>query len=171
MSWVTPPVFVVGQVLTAAQQNIISGDLTYLFNQGPYQQLDRVTGTGATCTATTEGTANTIITGTTLTYPASAVLVEFFAPNVGHSAENNGFIVLLRGATVVVGKWADIRDLDGAGSERKSMKLEFVDPSPPGGSYAYVVQGYTTGGNFNVLGGAGGSGNDAPLFLKTSLTT
>lgn len=168
MSWVAPPTFVVGQVLTAAQQNILGGDLTYLFAQGQFQ-LDRVTGTGFACTATTEGTANTIITGTSMAYPASPTLVEFFAPAIFGSAELTGTIVLLRGATVLAGRWGDTHMLAGSASEKKPVKLEYRDASPPGGTYSYIVAGFTNTGTFTVSGGAGGSGAEAPAFLKTSL--
>lgn len=63
MSWSTPPTFVVGQVLTAAQQNILSDDLTYL-NSRQAPTTGRITGTTGATAAGTGFTSSRTATGT-----------------------------------------------------------------------------------------------------------
>lgn len=164
MAWATPPTFVVGQVLTAAQQNILSANLTSL-----HSSLDHVTlTTNASATATTEGTANTILAGTSQAYSTNPTRVAFFAPDVAVAPENDGTFVLLRGATVLAGIWGKRHDLAGAQTERKPIYLEFYDTSPPGGTYAYTVKAFVGGGTLTVSAGAGGSGTLAPAFLRVT---
>jgi hypothetical protein len=97
MTFVTPPTFTVGQVLTAAQQNILSGDLTYLNSrQAPVTgQITGTTGaitagTGFSCTRTGTGTYQITYSPTLSAAPVVAIQpVQVAVKSVGSIINSN----------------------------------------------------------------------------------
>lgn len=124
-------------------------------------------------TATTEGTANTIITGASFTADGtSAYLIEFFSPQVitpGGATDRGISLVLLENTTVKLGFWAQI--LPSASMvERVPVHLQYRY-TPAAGSTNFVVKAFVTAGTGTVKAGAGGSGTVAPAFLRVTKVT
>ena len=157
MSWSTPPAFVVGQVLTAAQQNILSGDLQFLFS-GNTLAYTEFTG-NVSITATTEATANTIVTAAAVTFDgATACMVEFFCPE-------------LQSGTSIVTAWLyDGTSIGALGSHniaghaglpaRLSRKL-----TPSNASHTYSVRASVDAGTGTANAAAGGAGVFMPGYI------
>ena len=163
MSWSAPPVFTVGQVLTAAQQNILSDDLTYLkANALDYKEVT----TPQTSTATTAAAATAIITGNAVTYDGSTIVaVEFYAGAVQHSAANA--LVLLNlydGAT-------DLGIIARLATSATAATADFVSAkrqlTPSAAAHTYSIRAWTTiAGTITAAIGAGGPATDLPMFMR-----
>ena len=115
-------------------------------------------------TATTEGTAVTVITGTSLAYDTKDKVVEFFSPQAGDAVAATDFnLVLYRGATIL--GQARMR----GNTDFCPLYVKFFDIAPPAGTYAYTVKAYDGNGSGVVWAGAGGSGTVLPAYLRVSL--
>lgn len=130
----------------------------------PGYQWDRKTVTTGTIavTATTEGTANTLATGNSVTYDGTEVKVEFWAPRYSHAGDLALTFVVLRDATVV-GQAAS--EIVSGGSI--IPKIECFD-TPAAGAHTYAVKAFVSSGTVNVSSGVGGSGTFLPLFMRVT---
>lgn len=118
-------------------------------------------------TATSEGTANTVVTGTSQAYAAVPIVIEFYCPAVSVQATTSAacFIVLFDGVTVV-GMLAGPRTpaaaanrLDGSGKVRLT---------PSAGTHQYIVKAWTSSGTSSIEAGAGGTGDYVNGFLRVT---
>ena len=89
-----PTAFVTGQVLTAADQNLLRGAFRVL------QVVSTSTGTATLNNTVTYADATNLTVSITPTLSSSKVLVVC-AVGTGHSNATGGFLRLLRGATVI----------------------------------------------------------------------
>jgi hypothetical protein len=127
-------------------------------------QVDYVPKTSDTSiTATSEGTANTVITGTSQAYLNVAYQVHFFCPQVALGAGGTITIVLLRGATVL---GQSVYKYD-AGTSDSGIKVEVQD-TPAASTFSYVVKAFRTTADGTVKAGAGGAGTLLPAFLRVT---
>lgn len=162
MAWSAPKTWAVGDLATSSDQNQYVRDNTKALRTS----IDLVTTTApVTITATTEGTAQTVFTGTTLTYDTNPVYIETFFP----SCSGNGTIALtcFRGATNIGHSNAFA---PAAGTNGYAADLDFYDATPPGGSYAYVIKGWitATATSITLSAGAGGAGNFGTGWMRVS---
>ena len=128
----------------------------------PSMELDRVQITAnATTTATTEGTATTVVTGNSITYDGASVEIEFYAPSYYHSTGSNIHFVLLRGSTVL-GISTSNTDANGGDFTMRARD------TPTAGAHVYAVKAYVSSGTGTIVAGAGGSGNYLPAFLRVT---
>ena len=157
MSWSTPPVFTVGQVLTAAQQNILSGDLNFLFSGNALAYTEFTS--NVSITATTEGTANTIVTAGAVTFDgATACMVEFFCAQL-LSGTTTISLYLYDGAASI----GQIGGQDTASTGapiRASRKL-----TPSAAAHTYSIRGGVDAGTGTATAGAGGVGAFMPGYI------
>ena len=161
MSWSAPPVFTVGQVLTAAQQNILSDDLTYLkASELAYNEFT----SPVSVTATTEATANTVVTASAVTFDGSTVvLIEAYAPSVSMSTTNVSVTSVLFQDGVAIGEIAHhygptatfVKELNG------KRRL-----TPAAGARTYSMRSYVNTGTGTITVGAGGSGASVPGYIR-----
>ena len=129
-------------------------------------ELDYVQITSAvSLTATTEGTAHTIITGTSQAYVAEPTLIEVFCPRLTTSANAGSTIValLFDGATVL-GRVALVSTPSAASMIHQVYAAYRLTPTAA--THQYIVKAYTTvsGGSWDC--GAGGTGVEMPSFLR-----
>ena len=137
------------------------------------KELDYVEQTGnTTVTATTEGTANTVVTGSSVAYDgATVILVEFSAPLARPDVSVAGRtiqIILTDGGTSL-GTIAEI-DCPAANSMvvpvRGSRRL-----TPSAASHTYDIRAYVNVGTGVVYGGAGGAGVYVPAYIRITRVT
>jgi hypothetical protein len=120
-------------------------------------------------TATTEGAATTVVAGAAVTYDgATEIVIEAFLPYVAINGVANdvGQLVLYDGSTSL-GKVETIHaQVTGVTGTVPGVHVR-RKLTPSAGSHTYSIRGYkTSGSTFIAGGGAGGSGNIIPGFLR-----
>lgn len=161
----------VGDVLTVSAGTAVSWAAPAGSTTGTPYEVDYAEKTSSTSiTATTEGGADTIVTGGTVAFDGSTVaIIEFFAPYItGSSAGATTTLVLYDGASSV-GK---------LGIKKGTASAPDYDPvhpivriTPSNASHTYSVRAYVSTGSGTVGGAAGGSGNYFPAFIRISKLT
>lgn len=123
---------------------------------------------GVNPTATTEGTANTLITGNSFTADGQAVVIEVFSPSAradASAAARTMTIVLFEQATVVGN--IGFLSTPAASNDNKPLTLK-VRHTPSAGSRQYIVKAYVSAGTGNFSAGAGGTGANVPAYLRVT---
>jgi hypothetical protein len=126
----------------------------------------QVTSGNISITATTEGTADTVVTGNAVTYDGTTiVLIEFYCPFAAPPAGNVNTIFALYDGSGSIGRMAQFTNSDAANTGRipvhASRRL-----TPSNASHTYSIRAYVDSGTGTVNNGAGGSGNYMPLFIR-----
>lgn len=121
-----------------------------------------------TTTATTEGTATTVVTSPSVTVDGSTpIFVQFFAPVVrNNTAAAIVRLHLFEGSTPLgdIG-WAEepSAGTDGGGPFFVSRRL-----TPSAGSHTYTVKVFVSAGSGLVRAGAGGTGTFVPGYIRVT---
>jgi len=119
--------------------------------------------------ATTEGTANTVVTGSSITLDGNTtVVVEFFSSQsrpTGTAAAQLIF-VLFDGATVL-GTFG-VQNSPAANNAYEPVLLSRRIATPSAGAHQYIVKAYVTSGTGLVVGGAGGTGVNLPGYIRVT---
>lgn len=130
-------------------------------------ELDYVAFTNAVaCTATSEATANTVVTGNAVTYDgATAVLIEFFSPyQSSNTTTVDCYLWLYDGASSVGRLW---QGRNGASQIGSCGVYAGVRLTPSAAAHTYSVRGSVqSASTFTVNAGAGGAGNLQPGFIR-----
>jgi hypothetical protein len=119
-----------------------------------------------TISATTEAGANTVVTGTAVSYDGStAIVVEFFAPYLETSATSGDIIAcwLYDGASSI-GLLAMVRTPAASANRVPCHAHRRLTPS--NASHTYSIRASRTSANGSVDAGAGGNGNHMPGFIR-----
>lgn len=120
------------------------------------------------CTATTEATANTIVSGSSTAGTTGAIWVEFYAPSIEIDTVNRGQFAL----KTVNGITTTPRGTFGASIINATALTDGEFPGVmmvrklTGFFNSVSVRGFVNGGTMTVKAGAGGSGNILPGFLR-----
>jgi hypothetical protein len=130
----------------------------------PGTELDsaQITTPTASIAVTTEATAVAIITGNSVVYDGSPVLIEVEIPLITQgSGANYLTLVLLRDSTVL------------GHISRGVVAIQYpffgrLRDTPPAGAHTYKLSGFVANGSAVVSPGAGGSGNVAPAYLRVT---
>ena len=129
----------------------------------PSQVIDRAQATAnVNTTATSEGTATTILTSNTVLYDGGPVEIEFYAPNSYHSAGVNYIKYVLLMDTTVLGQ---MHQVPGANGDHVTIRAKHT---PAVGEHFFVVKAFVDAGTGTVAAGAGGSGNLLPMFIEVT---
>lgn len=142
-------------------------DHTGLTGIGASAELDYVQITSDVgITGTNEGTANTVITGTSKAYSAIATLIEVYTTRIDipANASGNAIIILLYDGASLIGR---------IGAITLSSNASFGQPfygayrlTPTAATHQYIVKAYRTNTNSTWYANSGGSGNPLPSFLR-----
>jgi hypothetical protein len=132
----------------------------------PGAELDYVEFTSqVTITATSEGTSQTVVTGTSQTYAAVPTIVEFFSPFVQSGNFTTFCIVLLYDGATVLGRLSRTDVINGDGT---SMLCRYR-LTPTAATHQYIVKAYIDAGTqANILGGSGGSAAYLPGYIRVT---
>lgn len=136
----------------------------------PGHEFDYVAITSSVnCTATDEGTANTFVTGSSITLDGStSVMVEFFAPQIRTPAADSGFYLVLFDAATVIGLIAEVKNAGTAVAIGAPATYTVRIATPSAGSHQYIVKGYVNGGTGIVGASTGGSGHLVAAFIRVT---
>lgn len=163
MAWVTPPTFVVGAVLTAAQQNILSGDLQYLHDREiAYVELT----SQVTISSTTESSGTLVLDLGSFAFDGTAVIFEFFAPNFASPAVSGGFMALsiFEGSTQI-GRLGVIQSPAAAATSMSFFGRRKFTPSAA--SHDYKLTAFVSPSGSGLIGGlGGGTGTYLPAYAR-----
>ena len=136
----------------------------------PGYQLNYVEFTSSVnVTATTEGTADTVVAGSSVTYDGStAVMIEFFcAQNRVPASAGAVYTFILLEDSTVLGQIANIKT--------PSATANFDVPvfvcrkrTPSAGAHTYTIKAFVSTGTGISAAGSGGSGNLVPGFIRVT---
>lgn len=119
-----------------------------------------------TINATTEATANTIVTAPSLTFDGTTnVIVEFSAPQwVSPAVVSDSFLVLYEdGASLGLIAVAH----NAAAADVLSVPVHRAKQiAPAAAAHVFSVRGYVSSGSGRIDGGLGGAGNYNPGFIR-----
>jgi hypothetical protein len=169
MAWTAPRTWVVGEIVTAALLNThVRDNLKFLWHEVSYDQITA----GVSSTATTEGTATTVISSSAVTYDgAQLATVEFFSPDVLPASSATEYVLgtlwytLNGGADVIVGRFFFESSQAANVGHRSVFAVRRL--VPPAGSVAFRVKIQVNGGTSGSVGaGAGGAATLLPAFVR-----
>src|SRR6185369_6769312 len=118
-------------------------------------------------TATTEATANTVVTANAVSFDGStAVIIEFMSQDVRPRNDAAGYIILwLYDGSSSIGQIAFVR-MVGTGNQEVPVRVA-RRLTPSNASHTYSIRASVSGGTTaQVDAGAGGAGNSAPAFIR-----
>lgn len=140
--------------------------LVYAFPPGYEYDYAEYTGGNVSITATTEATANTIVTGNAVAYDGSTVVeIEFFAPlALPQATSTSSLIFYLYDGSSSIGLWGQVTPPTNASMRVPVQLTRRLTPS--NASHTYSVRATTGSGTGIVAGGSGGTGNYMPLFIR-----
>ena len=120
-----------------------------------------------TVSAASEATATTVVSGSTITYDGTAVIVEFFAPAV-YPAPNDlvSFWLYLDGSSI-----AHLGLLSATPTTGNGMiipvTLRYMY-TPTAGGHTFSIRASRSATNATIYAGAGGQGVYVPAFLRVT---
>lgn len=133
----------------------------------PGYEIDYVAITAnVSITATAEGSANTIITGTSFTSDGTAIMIEVQTPELRPPTVDGGkTIVLLYEASTLIGYIGQTRSSSGTTAilAPACMKIRLT---PSSGTRQYIVKGIVTSGTGVFGADTGGTGKDVGAYLR-----
>lgn len=115
-------------------------------------------------TATTEATANLIVSGSSTTYDGSTiVLVEFYAPRGTAGTSVLDLWLYQDGASI-----GQLSRLTAAAANTGGPVVAEARLTPTAGAHTYSIRGTVDAGTGNILCGAGGNGAYYPAFIRVT---
>lgn len=123
--------------------------------------------TNATATATTEGTANTLISGNAIAYDGSTrVKIECWFPWVvpASGTVHNANLILYDGSSSIGA--IDLASWNPSNPVRSVPVYGVRYLTPSAATHTYSVRGYVDSGTATWVCGTGGSANVVPAFLR-----
>lgn len=119
-----------------------------------------------TISATTEGTANTIVTASSTIFSGSPIRVAFHSPvvQVAANAAGNFVIFVLYEDGASVGKISDHGSTSNIYLENDCTVSRRHTPTK--GPHTYSIRAFRTNANSTVFAGAGGNGNYMPGYIS-----
>lgn len=160
MAWTLPTTRATGDLVTASIWNT---DLVNNLKALKTFVTEVEFTSDVTTTATTEGTAATVVSAGAVTYLAMPTTIEFFAPAHDRDTSTHGIFTLFDGATVL-GIIARGQIGTQAIGGRRNL-------TPTAASHTYLVKVHGSGaGTSRVYAGSGGSGAHLPGFIRVTQT-
>jgi len=133
---------------------------------GSGTELDYVQITaGVNVTATSDATANTIITGNAVTYSGTQrIKIEFWSQDVTVPSGNAVTVVLYDGATDL-GRFGTSANHTGTSNDQVFYSASFFTPSA--GAHTFTIRAWIFAAGTGVIGaGAGGAGVNLPAWYR-----
>ena len=139
-------------------------DILYAYPPGYEFSYDELTAATTSITHTTEGTADTVIAGSAVSYDGStAVLIDVYLALVNPSGSASLVIVLTDGGSAI-GELGTYNTSAGIYAPfRAARRL-----TPSNASHTYGVKAYTGSGTGTVFAGSGGAGTKIPGFIRVT---
>jgi hypothetical protein len=127
--------------------------------------VQKTTNTSVTATAT--GSADTVITGSSVAYDGTTiVMIEFYCPSVAPQQTADAICsILLFEDSTFLGYLAQIRTPSGSNAFLAQVHAA-KRHTPSNASHAYTIKAITTSGTSTVSAGAGSGGTNMPAFIR-----
>ncbi len=121
--------------------------------------------TDTSITATTEATANTVITSSSVAYDGSTtIVIEMFGGDVEANPSAGNFMqVWLYDGSSSIGSYLLV--MSAAANDRKPLSMKWR-LTPSNASHTYSVRASVNTGTGQFRAGAGGAGNSSPLWMR-----
>ena len=154
---------------TAGKVAVATGTATATEQWPPGREFDYVQITSPVAiTASSEATANTVVTGSAVAYDGStAVIIEFYAPDA--YADNVATVDLyfyLYDGSSSIGWIGTMRSETTNRSFQTVYLMRRLTPSAATHTYSIRAANSAGAGDGSVNAGAGGSGNQVPAFIR-----
>ena len=162
MPWTSTTTRATGFKVTAAVWNDEHvNNMTYLEEVG-YAQITA----SVTPTATTEATANAVVSLGAITYEAVPHMVEFYSPSVrpDNAAANRTMSIILADAGTSVGILA-VQSTPAANNANTALHCMY-QLTPTAASHTYGIEAFVNAGTGNIAAGAGGAAASVPAFIR-----
>lgn len=141
--------------------------LAYAYPPGYEFDYTEVT-SSVTISATTEGTANNVVTSGSVAYDGSTVVfIEFFCPRVNTSTTSaSSIVLLLYEDSTLLGRLGLVKTV-AAASDITPVLLK-RRRTPSNASHTYSIKAYSTSGTTSsqLDAGTGGTGVELPLYIR-----
>ena len=161
MAWTDPASFSNLEVVTFTKLNThLRDNMRELWHELAYVEFT----SNVSVTATTEATANSIVSAGALTYVANPIFIEFECYAWAHdTAVGDLDLVLYDGSTSQGLLWEHKFATSGGaiGGLRTARRL-----TPTAASHTYSIRGFTNTGTATVSAGVGGVGAAMPGFIR-----
>lgn len=160
----TPPAFddiTTSELVTAAYLNGLGNSLRFL-KEVDYEEFT----SDVSVTATSEGTANSVVSASTLTYEAVPHLIEFFATGArpDNGAAGRILHITLFDSTTVIGALAGVTTP--AASNMNVPVYLARRLTPTAASHTYNIKAWASAGTGLIQAGSGGAGTKLPGFIR-----
>lgn len=153
---------------TAGMVAVATGTATATEQWPPGHEFDYAAITSAVNpTATSEATANTVVTGNAVTYDGSTdVWVEFFSHNSRPATDASGRTMTfwLYDGSSSIGSIGLVGTPAANGSN--SVVCARIKITPTAAAHTYSIRASVSGGTGLVGAGAGGAGNASPAYIR-----
>lgn len=149
---------VVGPFAAAGAGSYVSGEMDYVAITSP-----------VSITATSEATANTIVTGSATAFDGStAVFIEYWLPYyTSPTSANVDTIFCLYDGSSSIGFIGLISAVSNASSQRFGPVYGMRRLTPSAATHTYSIRAYVGSGTGSAGAGAGGGGAHMPGFIRT----
>lgn len=142
---------------TPASKRCTIANLSKVLPGYEFDYVEKTTNTSIT--ATTEGTAQTVLTSNAITLDGSTiVMIEFWA-YASIKGTSDTFIILVEDSTVLGMTYT-------AAAAPIGPTHMLRRRTPSAASHTYYAKAYVDAGTGTVAAGAGGAGNGLPCFLR-----
>jgi len=150
-----------GTVLTA-------GASTLAYAYPPGYEIDYVEITSpVSISGASEGASNTCITGTNLTYANVPHIIEVFCPALVTSTSSGSSVVaMLYDGGTVLGRLGVAKNESAVAVGSTLMARKRITPTAA--THQYIVKAWSTAGTGGFNGGAGGTGDYIPAYIRVT---
>lgn len=161
MAWTDPRTWVVGELTTAANMNAhIRDNMNMLWRELAYVEF---TSSVSVTTASTEGSPLDVVSSGTLTYVATPIVIEFFAPGLSvNTASSGGLGLNLWDGSTDLGRLINTNT-----QSNNSVTLQ-RRLTPTAASHTYKIRASAAVNTQQVIAGAGGVATFMPGFIRVT---
>lgn len=156
--------------LGATGKVLTSNGSTAVWAYPPGYELDYVAKTSSTnITATSEATANAIITGTSQAYAAGTVMVEAFIPQTRTDTGGAGSTInfVLYDGSTNLGQWSEERTVASSALGIPTFLRQKVTLTAA--THQMSLKAFVSGGTGIAGAGAGGAGTIPPAYIRVTV--
>lgn len=145
----------------------VSGAVAWALPPGTQVDYVEASGGDISITHTTEGTSDTLVTGTSQSYAAGDYMVEYFCPALATQATSGASVtVLLYDGATLLGWIGNIRTAAGAITRAPAFCKRKVTLTAA--THQIIIKAITSSGTATASGATGGTGAYLPAYVRVT---